>query len=229
MQAKLTPNFRMIFSLPHVPTRRPIHPSPRLLHYRHGACPTVLLGPDEPTFFHTTEYVGHRSPIPSPIVGAHAGITIAKHLALDAGLQYSYTSQFAAMKLPQQPDYIHQERLRIHKAALPLTVGYAGNIWRKHIRFGLNGTFQYQFADKVVTNETYVVTLVSTVVRLKASPFNKEAIYPSRFQIPSPRVTKHGPYRRLMISAAYSHGKEQMIFYCSENIAVQSFGPKQRL
>ena len=169
-----------------------------------------------------TPVVVRKAPIPSPVLGLNGGMTLWKRLALDAGLQYSYTGQAFSQDFTRSGDFI-KERLRVHKVAVPLTAGYAANIGRKQVRVGVGGTFQYLAAAKAALHFTYPVNNVQTEIRGAIRPFEAPLVFPvKRLQV-LPRVAVSVvPTRRLILTAAYSHGKSRAFIFGPQSGLISS-------
>ena len=160
-------------------------------------------------------YAGRVAPLPGPIAGANAGITVEKHLAFDAALQYSYAGRSYVVDFePPYADFIHEERLRFHKISLPLAVGYAGDIGRTHIRLGIGCALNYLVAGRARIDFTAAGPNGTTFpARAIINPFDETIAQRSGSRVHVlPRASLSiVPTDRWLITAAYNHGRSRPI------------------
>ena len=109
-----------------------------------------------------------NSSLASPLAGVDGRLTLWDHLAIDIGLHGSetgYRHEHSSLA-GQSTTFHYQERMRLRRLALPLTVGYSFRLGRMGIRAGVGYSLTY-FLSGLYQTETRVngglVSMINSV------------------------------------------------------------------
>jgi len=88
-----------------------------------------------------------RTPVVSPVLGLGTGFTLFNRIGVDAAVQYSYTGyRYSYNGGGAGLETQYDERMTLHRVAVPVTVGYAPGFARARLRIGIGAAYTYFFA-----------------------------------------------------------------------------------